>query len=87
MERIKGLGAVVRVFVTGKPGNEVEGMVERVRELGARVEVRRMERGDLLGARDAVRGTKYFGCASPAMLRSVVDWLGEEEVVFESFEY
>ena len=87
LERIKGLGAVVRVFVTGKPGNEVEGMVERVRELGARVEVRRMERGDLLGARDAVRGTKYFGCASPAMLRSVVDWLGEEEVVFESFEY
>ncbi len=87
MERIEGLGVVVRVFVTGKGGKEVEGMVEKVRGLGARVEGRRMERGDLLGVRDAVRGTKYFACAGPVLLRSVVDWLGEEEVVFESFEY
>ena len=71
----------------GKGGKEVDGLVERVRGLGARVGVRRMEKGDLLGVRDAVRGTKYFACASPVMLKSVVDWLGEEEVVFESFEY
>ena len=87
LERIEGLGVVVRVFVTGKGGKEVERMVERVRGLGARVEGRRMERGDLLGVRDVVRGTKYFACAGPVLLRSVVDWLGEEEVVFESFEY
>jgi hypothetical protein len=46
-----------------------------------------MGRGDVLGVKDAERGTKYFACASPGMLRSVLDWLGEEEVVFESFEY
>ncbi|KAK4043096.1 hypothetical protein C8A01DRAFT_13319 [Parachaetomium inaequale] len=86
-EGIEGLGGVTRVFVTGAADGVGEGVVERVRELGAKVEVRRMGREDLLGARDAVKGTKYFACASPGMLRSVVDWLGDEEVVFESFEY
>lgn len=88
--RVEGLGRVVRVFVTGVAGGESEeqkGMVERLRELGAKVEMRRMGKADVLGARGVVRGTKYFACASPGMLRSVMDWLGEEEVVFESFEY
>jgi NAD(P)H-flavin reductase len=62
-------------------------VVERLRELGATVEVRRMVREDLLAVRDTARGTKYFACASPGMLKSVVDWLGDEEVVLESFEY
>ncbi|KAH6843134.1 hypothetical protein B0I37DRAFT_346528 [Chaetomium sp. MPI-CAGE-AT-0009] len=86
-ERIEGLGGVTTVFVTGGKGGIGEGVVERMRELGATVEVRRMVREDVLAARDAARGTKYFACASPGMLRSVVDWLGDEEVVFESFEY
>jgi NAD(P)H-flavin reductase len=90
-ERIEGLGRVTRVFVTGvgdgSDGDNWEGILERVRKLGAKVEVRRMERGDVLGVRDPARGTKYFACASPGMLRSVLDWLVDEEVVYESFEY
>lgn len=91
-ERIEGLGRVTRVFVTGMgegDGGNVEGLIEKVRRLplGVKVEVRRMEKGDVLGARDAPRGTKYFACASPGMLRSVLEWLGNEEVVYESFEY
>ena len=86
-EGIEGLGGVTTVFVTGGAGGIGEGVVERLRELGATVEVRRMAREDVLAVRDAARGTKYFACASPAMLKSVVDWLGDEEVVLESFEY
>ncbi|KAK3295134.1 uncharacterized protein B0H64DRAFT_138973 [Chaetomium fimeti] len=86
-EGIEGLGGVTTVFVTGGTGGIGEGVVERMRELGATVEVRRMLREDVLAARDVARGTKYFACASPGMLRSVVDWLEDEEVVLESFEY
>ncbi|KAK3900759.1 hypothetical protein C8A05DRAFT_45458 [Staphylotrichum tortipilum] len=81
------VGRMVKVFITGEAGEEVEGLVERVRGLGAQVEVRRMGREDVLGARDAVRGTKYFACASPGMMRAVLGWIGEEEVATESFEY
>ncbi|KAK4128548.1 hypothetical protein N657DRAFT_639027 [Parathielavia appendiculata] len=91
-ERVEGLGRVTSVFVTGmgeiKDGDDHrKEMVETVRKLGAKVEIRRMQRGDVLGARNAARGTKYFACASPEMLRTVLDWLEEEEVVSESFEY
>ncbi|KAK4105272.1 hypothetical protein N658DRAFT_491731 [Parathielavia hyrcaniae] len=94
LERIGGLGRVTTVFVTGAGGkrggaadDDREEMVERLRQLGAKVEVRRMEKGDLLAVRDAARGTKYFACAGPGMLRTVGAWLMEEEVVYESFEY
>lgn len=88
LEKVDGLGSVTTVFITGNVGDVGEKKVlERVKELGARAEVRRMGQGDVLGVRDAERGTKYFACASPGMLRSVLGWLGEEEVVFESFEY
>ncbi|KAH6618158.1 hypothetical protein B0J18DRAFT_436660 [Chaetomium sp. MPI-SDFR-AT-0129] len=86
-ERIEGLGSVTKVFVTGDKNKIGEEVVGRLKELGAKVERRRLTREDVLEARDIVRGTKYFACASPALLRSVVDWLGEEQVVFESFEY
>ncbi|KAK4155716.1 hypothetical protein C8A00DRAFT_31469 [Chaetomidium leptoderma] len=91
-ERVEGLGSATRIFVTrgsgdGHEDGDVVAVIERVRALGAKVEVRRMGKEDLLGVRDAVRGTKYFACASPGMIRSVQDWFGEEEVVFESFEY
>ncbi|KAG7286061.1 hypothetical protein NEMBOFW57_008364 [Staphylotrichum longicolle] len=80
LERVQGLGSVATVFVTGnvRDGEERKAL-ERVKELGARAEVRRMGQEDVLGVRDAERGTKYFA--------SVLGWLGEEEVVFESFEY
>ncbi|SPQ23244.1 fa29c04e-5179-4387-8aa8-340c7f20a08f [Thermothielavioides terrestris] len=96
-ERVGGLAGVTRVFVTGLDvpdavggggGDENgKGSVERLRELGARVEVRRMTREDVLAARDPESGTKYFACASPRMLRSVMGWLADEDVVSESFEY
>ncbi|KAK4241503.1 hypothetical protein C8A03DRAFT_30365 [Achaetomium macrosporum] len=88
-ERIAGLGDVTRVFVTGvdEANGDKEETVSRLRMLGARVEVRRMGRADVLQASDTERGRKYFACASPRMLNSVMEWLGEEEVAFESFEY
>jgi NAD(P)H-flavin reductase len=90
-ERIEGLGSVTRVFVTGVAdggsGDDWEGIIEKLRQLGAKVEARRMERGDVLGVRDSTSGTKYYACASPGLMRSVLDWLADEEVVYESFEY
>jgi predicted ferric reductase len=89
LERIPGLGDVTRVFVAGvHEGNgNHEETIGRLRKLGAQVEVRRMGQADVLEARDTESGTRYFACASPRLLRSVMDWLAEEEVAFESFEY
>ncbi|KAL2135777.1 hypothetical protein VTI74DRAFT_6982 [Chaetomium olivicolor] len=91
VEGIRGLAGVTRVFVTGVSESEVteeqKEVIEKVRGLGVRVELRRIGEGDVLGVRDAVRGTKYFICASHGMQRAVLGWLEEEEVVYESFEY
>ncbi|KAK4111435.1 hypothetical protein N656DRAFT_780725 [Canariomyces notabilis] len=101
-ERIAGLSRITRVFVTGgELGGDEEGMMERLRAMGVRVERRRMARADVLqlhGAesddRDddgdyASRGleTKYFVCASAGMRNVVLGWLEGCEVVSESFEY
>ncbi|KAL2019203.1 hypothetical protein VTK56DRAFT_10003 [Thermocarpiscus australiensis] len=96
-EKLQGLKEVARVFVTGTTGagdgrdckgdDGKEEVVGKLRKLGVQVEVRRMGREDVLGARDAARGTKYFVCAGAEMREAALAWLGGEEVVFESFEY
>ncbi|KAK3303565.1 uncharacterized protein B0T15DRAFT_402338 [Chaetomium strumarium] len=88
-EWIPGLGDVTRVFVTGvHEGNgDNDATIGRLRKLGARVDVRRIGQADVLEVRDTERGTRYFACANPRLLISVMEWLAEEEVAFESFEY
>ncbi|KAI5922831.1 hypothetical protein F4810DRAFT_701493 [Camillea tinctor] len=90
LERVRGLGSVTRVFVTGKLGEE--DVVERIRRMGAEVVLgRRMERDDVVGVDEEKgekeRKRKFYCCAGPGMLRDVMKWTEGEEVAFESFEY
>ncbi|KAL2143940.1 hypothetical protein VTI28DRAFT_9770 [Corynascus sepedonium] len=86
-ERIPGLGDVTKVFVTGDVKGVDDTVLGRLQALGARVDVRGMRREDVLGAKDGLKGTKYFACASPGMLKSILIWLEDEDVAFENFEY
>ncbi|KAI1632710.1 hypothetical protein F4809DRAFT_645194 [Biscogniauxia mediterranea] len=103
LDRIKGLGPVTRVFVTGEwPAGDGDGdgeegvavVVERIRGTGAKVvEGRRMGKGDVLmlglgeGEGEGKRKRKFYCCAGPGMLRDVMRWTEGEEFAFESFEY
>lgn len=80
LERIDGLAGVTTLFVTG--GGEREAH-DRVRALGARVEKRRMDEGDL----GAYEGKTFRVCAGDEMTKAVLGWLRDEEVAYESFSY
>ena len=83
-ERIEGLARVTRLFVTGDAAGAGDGL-QKVRELGAEVETRRMGREDLAGLKG--RGTKFFLCAAPKLMASLNGWLDGEDVVWEDFGY
>ncbi|KAJ1568304.1 hypothetical protein HK405_002969 [Cladochytrium tenue] len=99
--RLPGLARCTLLFVTGTPADAAaaarEGELQWYRdalEAGARVEVRRMARGDVLGDSETTKGggvsshpRRYFLCAGPAMSRVVMEWLDGKEVASESFEY
>ena len=83
--RIVGLGGVTKLFVTG-PLEEGKSLQDEVRTMGAVVVEGRMVRDDVLGAGE--RGMrKFFCCTGPAMMKSLLQWMEGEDVVFESFEY
>ncbi|KXX83434.1 hypothetical protein MMYC01_200062 [Madurella mycetomatis] len=91
-ERIVGLGAVTKVFVTaldgvdgGNDGAEEEEMVGKLTGMGVRVERRRMSREDVLSGGGDQR--RYFVCASGKMQEAVLGWLEGEDVAVESFAY
>ncbi|KAK3316091.1 hypothetical protein B0H66DRAFT_277377 [Apodospora peruviana] len=90
-ERIPGLAAQTQLFITGSSISSEETLrkpIERVKELGVQgVLLRRLLKDDVLGARDAENGTKFYLCASPEMQKIVNGWLHGEEVVYESFNY
>ncbi|KAI1116423.1 hypothetical protein F5Y14DRAFT_439868 [Nemania sp. NC0429] len=89
-EKIDGLGPVTRLFVTGSRDgvrNDESDLVTAVKNLGARVEERRMGRDDVLGAGGEKGRRKFFCCTGPALMRVLLQWMEGEEVAFESFEY
>jgi NAD(P)H-flavin reductase len=87
---LPGLGSVTSIFVTGGEEAREESLLQRLREAGATVVLRRMEKGDV----DAVKGggqggtkSKFFLCTGPGLLKQLERWLEGEEVVSESFSY
>lgn len=63
-----------------------EGEVEGIREMGAGVERRRMEKRDLkvVGGGEVDR---WYVCASTKLRMEVMGWLEGEQVLFEDFSY
>ncbi|OTB14496.1 hypothetical protein K445DRAFT_62541 [Daldinia sp. EC12] len=87
LKRIPGLGSTMKLFVTGKIGEEERGlMLGTIHDLGAEVLERRIGASDVLAEGD--KGSrKYYLCAGPGMTRELLKWTEGEEVVYESFEY
>lgn len=80
-EKIPGLAQVTTLFVT--KAKEVAGLVSKVEEMGAEVELGRISQQRVLGS----TGSKYFLCTSPELVKVLLGWLEGEEVVAESFNY
>ncbi|KAK1832464.1 putative oxidoreductase [Podospora conica] len=79
--RIPGLAQVTILFVT--KAKEGAGLVFKVEEMGAKVELGRISQQRVLD----VKGGKYFLCTSPELVKILLGWLEGEEVVAESFNY
>ncbi|KAF4963353.1 hypothetical protein FSARC_8640 [Fusarium sarcochroum] len=64
------LAAATKVFVTGRfstsSSDQEDDVVERLRELGAEVQIRRMVEGDFASLKG--NGTKFYLCAAPQLL-------------------
>ncbi|RYP73616.1 hypothetical protein DL771_003504 [Monosporascus sp. 5C6A] len=88
--RIPGLANRTRLFVTGAEtvlSQTQQEMVKNMEEKGARIEVRRMEKVDVLDSGTTAEDRKFFVCAGPEMQKVVMRWLEHEDAVTESFKY
>lgn len=83
-QRIEGLAKRTRVFITGDVGGDREEM-SKLKELGAEVEGRRLDEGDVGSLRE--KGLKFYLCAAPGLLERLNGWLEGENVVWEDFGY
>lgn len=85
-ERCDGLARRTRVFVSGEASTSAED-ISKLESLGAVVTVGRLTREDVLRSGDEARERKYYCCAGPGLIKTLLGWLEGEEVVYESFEY
>lgn len=86
LERIKGLGEITKLFITGDLDEKEKALVDTVQGLGAEVLGRRMAVSDVLSEGEKGR-RKYYFCTGPEMMKSLLKWTEGEKVVYESFEY
>jgi NAD(P)H-flavin reductase len=86
----KGLGRVVKVFVTsgGEKVEEegVERSVQKIKNLGAELCRRRLTKEDVAEVETA-EAARYYLCMSVPMRKTVEEWLGAKEVIFEDFNF
>jgi NAD(P)H-flavin reductase len=89
VERNKGLGGLLSLFVTGNVKDKEQELISKVEQLQANVTRRRLAREDVLQVDydSTPRDRKYYLCVSPGLQKVLVDWLSGEEVVSESFNY
>ncbi|OBT44528.1 hypothetical protein VE00_04917 [Pseudogymnoascus sp. WSF 3629] len=91
LSKIEGLGAALRLFITGVGAEGgLGGRVDKGEVLGRIVKdggvvwERRIEKGDLVGEKG---GKKWMLCAGKPLRSRVLEWLEGETVVFEDFDY
>lgn len=83
LSRYPGLAGVTDVFVTGSHDEGADGEWEKIREAGAGVQFRRLEKTDL----EALNAEKWYLCAGKPLRKQVLEWLPGKEVLFEDFDY
>lgn len=84
--RCEGLAGRSRVFVSGDASTAVED-ISKLEELGAAVTLGRLTRDDVLRRGEKGQERKYYCCAGPGLIKTLLGWLEDEDVVYESFEY
>ena len=88
MRRHPGLGARMRVFVSGDPVGKLSGAGEIDGEAiaeGGFVR-RRMAREDVVGIREDLGDTWYI-CAGTGLRKQLLEWLEGKTAVYEDFDY
>jgi NAD(P)H-flavin reductase/predicted pyridoxine 5'-phosphate oxidase superfamily flavin-nucleotide-binding protein len=82
-----GLAERTTVYFTGADIHELEKAqkekIEKVRDMGATVEVRRPGKGDF----EEIEAEKWYLCAGLPLRDRLIEWLHGKTVVFESFDY
>jgi ferredoxin-NADP reductase len=85
VERIPGIAAGTKLFVTGRETPKQGDTLEKLKGLGVEISMGRMAREDVTTSPGG--GRKYFVCAGDALMKTVLGWVEGEDVVFESFSY
>ena len=86
--RCPQLAKSTSVFVTGSTSSisgAQQGQMERICEAGAKLETRRISKKDLQTW--SIEASKWYLCAGPALMTTVMGWLDGKEVVTEEFSY
>ncbi|KAF1962684.1 oxidoreductase-like protein [Byssothecium circinans] len=84
LRRHPDLAECTDIFFTGADlTEETEEAVAELRQLGAKVETRRMIKSDV----DAVNASTWYLCAGNPLRKELLSWLEGRVVVFENFDY
>ena len=88
-ERHPRLPSSTSLFVSGEVGTERVGpLMEKVEASGARILKRRLRGDDLLEWERKEGSTKrWYICTVTGLRKSLLEWLGEREVLWEDFGY
>ncbi|ELR04925.1 hypothetical protein GMDG_00183 [Pseudogymnoascus destructans 20631-21] len=91
LEKIEGLGAALKLFITGVSAEGgLGGRVDKGEVLGRIVKdggvvwERRIEKEDLVGEKG---GARWMLCAGKPLRSKVLEWLEWERVMWEDFDY
>ncbi|KAF2794179.1 oxidoreductase-like protein [Melanomma pulvis-pyrius CBS 109.77] len=84
LQQYPGLARCTEVFFTGTNAlHDFEEKIAVLRELGTKIEKRRIEQADL----NAVDAETWYLCAGKVLRTQVLNWLEGKKVVFEDFDY
>ncbi|GAB1730169.1 hypothetical protein NU195Hw_g7476t1 [Hortaea werneckii] len=78
----------LRLFVTNAPDLQVSDQhMERLRQMDAVVELRRIKREDLREMEGGNDVERYYLCTAMPMRKQLEQWLAHKELVFEDFNF
>lgn len=86
IERVKGLGKCVTLFITGTNNESSKNEAEVIVDAGVQVLRRRIEKSDLLGD-EGGEDKMWYLCTGLAFRKTLLGWLGGRTVVYEDFNY
>ena len=87
-ERYPWMARSAGIFISGTQasvGLEDEDALERIESFGAEVSRRRLKASDIVANRDLA--STWYLCTSPAVRKSLLEWLDGKKAIYEDFGY